>query len=227
MSSIDFKMKLINKFKIKLVNKEYNAIISHFKKEDKEEDTIDIVISTQEQECTICYCLLHQKNIVITNCNHVFCADCLKQYMISYSIELIHLKCPMCRQKITEFNFANDIIKTKIGEKRPDFMEHTPAIIRQNYHHIYHSGHVHHIGNINQRNQFNYIDLYINLYYEIVLILKEYYETTLSILSSLLWILQIIYLFILVLMNTILIIVVVVSWLLSDSPRQMVALNYK
>jgi len=199
-------MKYINKFKIKLINKEYNTIISHFKKEDDNTD-----ISTQEQECTICYCLLHQENIVMTNCNHVFCADCLKQYMISYTIESIHLKCPMCRQIITSFNFENDIIRTKIGGKLPDFMEHTPIIIRHNHHQI------HHIHQIN----------HINMFYEIIILSKEYYQTILSILSSLLWILQIIYLLLLVLTNMILIIVIVLSWLLSDSSHQMVSLNYK
>jgi len=215
MSSINFKINFINKFKIKLINKEYNAIISHFKIEQDN--------STQEQECTICYCLLHQENIVMTNCNHVFCADCLKQYMISYSIESNHIKCPMCRQIITSFNFENDIIRTKIDGKLPDFMEHTPIIIRHNHHHIHHNGHIHHIGYINQRNQINYI----NLYYEIIIICKEYYETILSILALLLQIVQIIFLFVLVLTNMILIIVIVSSWILSDSSHQKVALNYK
>ena len=67
----------------------------------------ETTIPAEEPECSICYCSLNRENIVITNCNHIYCASCFKQYMITKSNENTHiLKCPMCRQQIMKISLS-------------------------------------------------------------------------------------------------------------------------
>ena len=52
-------------------------------------------------ECSICYEEIGEKNYTITNCNHIFCNNCLFR-----SLNLSQ-NCPYCREPI--FNFDNRI----------------------------------------------------------------------------------------------------------------------
>ena len=45
--------------------------------------------------CPICLCSVYDKNIVMTNCKHTFCKECLDS-SISYCGDL----CPLCRQDV-------------------------------------------------------------------------------------------------------------------------------
>jgi len=54
-----------------------------------------LVIRTKIIECSICQDKLEKKNIVITKCDHAFCASCLFK-----NIRYNH-KCPLCREVLT------------------------------------------------------------------------------------------------------------------------------
>jgi hypothetical protein len=45
-------------------------------------------------ECSVCYCVLTLKNIVNTECNHVYCKDCFWKWTKENN------NCPMCRTTI-------------------------------------------------------------------------------------------------------------------------------
>ena len=61
-------------------------------------------------ECSVCYCVLTLKNIVNTECNHVYCKDCFWKWTKENN------NCPMCRTPICRppendgdnFNFINE-----------------------------------------------------------------------------------------------------------------------
>jgi PHP family Zn ribbon phosphoesterase len=71
--------------------------------------------------CSICLDELLNNNKVILNCEHVFCDNCLKNYL-KYSIEKENknkINCPNCREEIikTNNNEINDLIK-KLSNKQ-------------------------------------------------------------------------------------------------------------
>ena len=49
-------------------------------------------------ECSVCYCVLTLKNIVNTECNHVYCKDCFWKWTKENN------NCPMCRTTIVIYN---------------------------------------------------------------------------------------------------------------------------
>lgn len=49
-------------------------------------------------ECSVCYCVLTLKNIVNTECNHVYCKDCFWKWTKENN------NCPMCRTTIVSYN---------------------------------------------------------------------------------------------------------------------------
>jgi len=51
-------------------------------------------------ECCICYTSLNNYNSLTTNCKHLFCIECFKQYISEKDMQI--LSCPMCRQQIKE-----------------------------------------------------------------------------------------------------------------------------
>ena len=64
-------------------------------------------IPAEEPECSICYCSLNTENIVITNCNHIYCISCFKQYMITkYNDNTRDITCPMCRQQLSRISLS-------------------------------------------------------------------------------------------------------------------------
>ena len=64
-------------------------------------------IPAEEPECSICYCSLNRENIVITNCNHIYCVSCFKQYMITKSNDNTRdINCPMCRQPVSRISLS-------------------------------------------------------------------------------------------------------------------------
>ena len=62
---------------------------------------IDITI-----ECSICYSIIDNDNLLLTECNHTFCIQCFKQYIISKKIQQI--LCPMCRQNVNNVTILNE-----------------------------------------------------------------------------------------------------------------------
>ena len=58
--------------------------------------------------CPICFNLLDNNQTCITNCNHIFCIQCLEEWINKKRID-----CPTCRQIIKQYkhnNFNNKII---------------------------------------------------------------------------------------------------------------------
>lgn len=49
-----------------------------------------------QQECCICFEKIYNKNVSITECNHLFHTSCLLKYN--------NKKCPICRQSLYEEN---------------------------------------------------------------------------------------------------------------------------
>ena len=59
--------------------------------------------------CPICYEDLDKNNIIITNCNHYYCFDCLYAYMKSICItNYINNNCCYCRTRITGLKYHNE-----------------------------------------------------------------------------------------------------------------------
>jgi hypothetical protein len=71
--------------------------------------------------CSICHEKLKKNNVLETECGHVYCVDCISQYISNvqhqYITELKKIKCPYCRGNVHTFytnTFANfNIIKNK------------------------------------------------------------------------------------------------------------------
>lgn len=59
--------------------------------------------------CQLCNCLA-SLDAVVTNCNHPFCPDCLKQYLKQSISENSTCECPTCREDLHEPNEAKAII---------------------------------------------------------------------------------------------------------------------
>jgi len=57
-------------------------------------------------ECSICYSIINDDNLLLTECNHAFCIHCFKQYIISKKTQQI--LCPMCRQNVNNINILNE-----------------------------------------------------------------------------------------------------------------------
>lgn len=69
---------------------------------NKQRKLLLLLLHQPKEECPVCYKNINYKNEVITNCNHMFCSDCINE-LRNYS-----LSCPLCRENITTLEF-NDI----------------------------------------------------------------------------------------------------------------------
>lgn len=88
--------------------------------------------------CSICYDDL-ESNTLTTNCNHIYCVNCFKQYIQTNPISNRKVKCPYCRQIIQKVFMNQQYIS--LFQKRPTFMEPIPQH--------------HHYGNTNTANTAN------------------------------------------------------------------------
>ena len=60
-----------------------------------------------EDTCIVCYNSIDDKDKCITNCNHIYCKDCLNVWFDRGNVE-----CPMCREPVK--SYLNDSTNHKI-----------------------------------------------------------------------------------------------------------------
>ena len=75
-----------------------------------------LIIKTRIVECAICQNKIKDKNVVITKCDHAFCASCMFKN-IRYNN-----KCPLCREVITlppikKYNLSPELIEHVIHQQ--------------------------------------------------------------------------------------------------------------
>ncbi len=75
-----------------------------------------LIIKTRIVECAICQNKIEDKNVVITRCDHAFCASCMFKN-IRYNN-----KCPLCREVITlppikKYNLSPELIEHVIHQQ--------------------------------------------------------------------------------------------------------------
>ena len=58
------------------------------------------------QKCPICYETIQDKNVIITNCNHTFCSNCILR------LNRTSNSCPLCRAELTTFPIAENVNNT-------------------------------------------------------------------------------------------------------------------
>jgi hypothetical protein len=76
---------------------------------DKQKKIHDLLYSKQQVECPICYVEIDYKNEIKTDCNHVFCKDCINKLTETTNI------CPCCRNDMKYYNITfNEVIIIKI-----------------------------------------------------------------------------------------------------------------
>uniref|UniRef100_A0A6C0JK19 RING-type domain-containing protein n=1 Tax=viral metagenome TaxID=1070528 RepID=A0A6C0JK19_9ZZZZ len=77
----------------------------------------------EQEECPICLNLIHKNLYVTTNCNHVFCGDCIHTQVASAKL----IRCSLCRQNITNLDFhekdnMHEVMRTLAFKKVRLFM---------------------------------------------------------------------------------------------------------
>ena len=60
-------------------------------------------MDSSNQKCPICYETIKNKNIIVTNCNHTFCSNCILRLNRSSN------SCPLCRADLTSIPIAENI----------------------------------------------------------------------------------------------------------------------
>lgn len=68
-------------------------------------------LSNQHIECPICYDKIKRTQLITTNCNHIYCCNCIKN-VISHTTHII--SCSMCRANITKYNYNDFEIMVEI-----------------------------------------------------------------------------------------------------------------
>ena len=61
-------------------------------------------------ECSICFEYKIPDNICLTNCNHIFCVDCILTYHKTLDNKT-EMPCPMCRTSIVNISSSSNVIK--------------------------------------------------------------------------------------------------------------------
>lgn len=69
-------------------------------------DTESINVTISSDECPICFEVLTQDNITKTNCNHIYCFNCINQL-----IENNNINCSLCRTEVKNYKNKNDNFK--------------------------------------------------------------------------------------------------------------------
>ena len=62
---------------------------------------------TTTHECPICYETIGVDQRIVTNCNHVFCGDCMSAHLNTCQAEFTDPCCPMCRTTYELFEIPN------------------------------------------------------------------------------------------------------------------------
>jgi len=71
--------------------------ISH---EDEDEDAES---REKEEDCPICYDSIKKSDMLVTNCKHSFCSNCIKKHLVSTIVGRTPC-CAMCRTNISSFS---------------------------------------------------------------------------------------------------------------------------
>jgi hypothetical protein len=66
-------------------------------------------ILKKKNECPICYDEIPENMIVVSNCNHIYCARCTKN-MIKCKI----LTCCLCREEIWDYHFNDEDVRIEL-----------------------------------------------------------------------------------------------------------------
>lgn len=96
-----------------LQNQNKKLFLPNFMKEDPKNDILfkaynckilnENLISQFIDKCPICI-QSFKKPVILTNCNHLFCKNCIKKWIDSNSI------CPICRKPNNKYITINSII---------------------------------------------------------------------------------------------------------------------
>ena len=84
-------------------------------------------------ECPICYETFTQDNQVITNCNHVFCSDCIVNHLNSCVERCCSPCCSVCRTDYTLFEIPSKNTLNKLKTELEKYQE-TPQEESENLH---------------------------------------------------------------------------------------------
>ena len=68
----------------------------------------------QKEECPIC--ITHQENsdILVTNCRHSYCADCIMKIVFMCKNDQKKLSCPLCRCNVNAIKINNKVVLNKL-----------------------------------------------------------------------------------------------------------------
>lgn len=80
-------------------------------------------IQNKKHECPICYVNVLSKSLIITNCQHNFCNNCMSK-IITKTRENV-LRCPMCREDICVLKFNNKNNYEKMKKKQQKIVENS------------------------------------------------------------------------------------------------------
>lgn len=58
--------------------------------------------------CAVCMDTKQKKEYLVTDCNHSFCNLCTGQIMVNAIIQYKSFNCPLCRKKVSAFNYYNE-----------------------------------------------------------------------------------------------------------------------
>ena len=78
---------------------------------------------TTTHECPICYETIGVDQRIVTNCNHVFCGDCMSAHLNTCQAEFTDPCCPMCRTTYELFEIPNVKTFEVISEQIQRFKE--------------------------------------------------------------------------------------------------------
>ena len=76
----------------------------------------------QENICSICFNELEGNNICRTNCNHLFCFECLCHHVMSGA----NPSCPCCRGEFVSNDFISSIRRNNMNHVNNDLID-TPS----------------------------------------------------------------------------------------------------
>jgi hypothetical protein len=83
---------------------------------------------TTTHECPICYETIGVDQRIVTNCNHVFCGDCMSAHLNTCQSEFTDPCCPMCRTTYELFEIPNvktfEVIREQILRFKEEDMKY-------------------------------------------------------------------------------------------------------
>ncbi len=98
-------------------------------------------LTNTNNDCAICYNELTNNNSIMTNCNHIFCIDCLYRLFDIGKISCYnHPKCPLCRTRIDSLVTHNSIFRDSVQKYQGvpalypnEITKRRPALLLETY----------------------------------------------------------------------------------------------